>query len=274
MWCYQPQRRSLALFALYLTYPADFTQVEIFCHTSMDSSREYLLNALINTAGIQLHRPRSRRCRGPLTGGKRENNDRYSHPRRKRPENVLNYFPFFFSSFFDCAHIQKWITCVGISLSLIGRPGKTGGKNVVRKHFKGKNSSSICCATFLVYFLRRASTAVREMMEQGGHGFDARRLSHRERKNGISHVQEPVKLTHYMLPSRRIFWQSLSTKHRTKSLTHSLVRATRALQSHSNTEKSHRILGIKSGFLAYFGKYVSFSGGECGGRTFRLQKLG
>ena len=38
------------------------------------------------------------------------------------------------------------------------------------------------------------------------------------RSHLVKHVQ--TMQIHYKLPSRRIFWQSLSTKHRTKSLTH------------------------------------------------------
>ena len=59
---------------------------------SMDSSRQYRLIALVNTAEIQLKRSRLRRCRGHLTGEKREKKYSYNHPRRKRQENILNYF--------------------------------------------------------------------------------------------------------------------------------------------------------------------------------------
>ena len=58
----------------------------------MDSSRQYLLIALISTAETQLQRSRLRRRREHLTRGKRVNNDSYSRPRRKRQEDVLKCY--------------------------------------------------------------------------------------------------------------------------------------------------------------------------------------
>ena len=82
MWCFQDQRRRpLVLFAWYLTYyPADFRQAEYY----MDSSGQYLFNALIHTAEILTVTPAVAALqRAPQRGKTWKKNERYSHPRRE-----------------------------------------------------------------------------------------------------------------------------------------------------------------------------------------------
>ena len=79
MWCFLEHRRPLMLFDI-SHYPAHFRQAKHY----MDNSGQHLLILLVHTAEIQPQRLRLRRCRGPLSGRKREQYDSYSHPRWKR----------------------------------------------------------------------------------------------------------------------------------------------------------------------------------------------
>ena len=73
--------------------------------------------------------------------------------------------------------------------------GKTG--------LKGKNSSSICYVTFLIYFLTMASQIGCDFMnsEVAGSIFTVFPV---KRKKGISRVQEPVKLTNFIAVMRAL----------------------------------------------------------------------
>ena len=68
---------------------------------SMDSSRQYLLSALINTAEIELYLIAVAALqRAPQGEETRKKKDGYSRPRRKRSGIILNYFSYFISFFY------------------------------------------------------------------------------------------------------------------------------------------------------------------------------
>ena len=64
-----------------------------------------------------------------------------------------------------------------------------------KNEFRRQNSSSIYYVTFLVYFLKMASSVGRDTMNSDVAGLILTLFTIKEKK-GVSHVQEPVKLTH------------------------------------------------------------------------------
>ena len=78
--------------------------------------------------------------------------------------------------------------------------------------------------------------------------FDPRRLSRKKSKNKAkSHVEEPVTLNHLKTTMREI--RSLRVI---------------PIRKRSEAKLDTLVLGISSEVLTYSGKYVRFSGGECG----------
>ena len=91
-----------------------------------------------------------------------------------------------------------------------------GGKTSL----EGNNSSSICCVTFLVYFLTMASTAGREIMNSEVAGSILAVFPVKRKKKGIFSCSRTCKT------------QPLKNNDESNTI----------IASHSNTEKSHWIL--------------------------------
>ena len=95
-----------------------------------------------------------------------------------------------------------------------------GGKTSL----EGNNSSSICCSTFLAYFLTMASQTGCEIMNSEVAGSILTVFPRKRKKKGFFHVQEPAKLNHLKTMMRAMY---------------------RIIASHSNTEK----VALDTGYL-------------------------
>ena len=124
------------------------------------------------------------------------------------------------------------------------------GLVVEKTSLEGNNSISICCSTFLVYFLTMASQTGCEIMnsEIAGSIFT---VFPRKKRHLFSHVQEPAKLNPLKTTMRAL---------------------DRIIASHSNTEKVALDTGYLIGVPDIIWVNVRYSGGECGAKNEFIRK--